>query len=373
MLGLMNLRAIASAFPLLVAAALPAQTTLAELQKQFAGEAMTLAARSPSREQRDQLLARHQEQLAKFVAEQAKGDDRWNGRLMLAELALQSGNRKAAGTELAAIAPAEAPAMVLVSAAAMAQHLGQKDLRTRLLDAAIGKPAPLDDRLAIARLLLTILVEVERGEKLFSDALAAAKDDEERALVRFHRADAMRDREDLPDNAGFDELGKLAKDLPETQWGSIARDRLAATELRIGAPALPLTAQLLGGGAFTLAAQRDKGVVLVFWSAGDRDLPTLLTLLKEQVRQHADKLVVLGICLDRDAATIGPNVKALGFDFPTVGDGAGIRTDVAMRWFVEGPLVHVVDGAGKIAGLGLHAGTADARNELLAAIAAAVK
>ncbi|MBL8755756.1 MAG: redoxin domain-containing protein [Planctomycetes bacterium] len=370
----MNLRAIAAAFPLFVAtAALTAQNSLADLQQQFAGEAMALAGRNPTREQREQLLARHTERLAQFVAGTAQGDDRWNGRMMLAELRLQAGDRKGAGEVLAAIDPDQAPALVLVTAATLAQHLGNKELRTRQIEAGVGKPAPLADRLAIARLLTTVLVEVKRGEKVFTEALAAATDDEQRALVRFHRADSMRDREDLPGNESFDELGKLAQDLPGTYWGSVAKDRLAATDLKVGAKALPLVAKLPGGGEFSLAQQQGKGVVLVFWSSGDRDLPTLLTLLKEQVRQHAGKLAVLGICLDRDAAATAAAVQRLGFEFPTVGDGRGIETDVAMRWFVEGPLVHVVDAAGNMAALRLHAGTNDARNELLAAIAAAVK
>ena len=73
---------------------------------------------------------------------------------------------------------------------------------------------------------------------------------------------------------------------------------------------------------------------------------------------------MLRICLDRDPARIEADVKQLGITFPVVGDGKGIEQDIALRWFVEGPVVHVIDAKGKVAGLGLHAGTADGRAQL---------
>mgnify|MGYP000262308191 CR=1 FL=1 len=45
--------------------------------------------------------------------------------------------------------------------------------------------------------------------------------------------------------------------------------------------------------------------------------------------------------------------------------------DVALRWFVEGPTMHIIDGKGKVRALGLHVGTADARAQLANVIAAA--
>ena len=355
------------------AAALPAQQSLAELQKQLAADAQRLDAERPTREQRDQLLGRYVEKLRTFLDKDARGDDRWNGRLMLADMLLQRGERDAAGTALKGIVAAEAPALLLVTAATMAQHLGQKAEREALLAAALEKPAPVADRLAMARLLMTVLHEVERGEQVFTAELAAAGDDEQRAFVRWHRADALRDREDLPDNTGFDELEKLAKDLPGTYWGSVAKDRLRATQLKVGDAAIATTAKTRAGGTFSLAEQQGKVVMLVFWSLADRDTPTLVALLGELERRHGDKLAILGVCLDRDDAAIGAAVTQLGIKFPVVGDGKGIQTDVALRWFIEGPVVHVVDKQGKIAALGLHAGTADARNELEDAVAGAVK
>jgi peroxiredoxin len=349
-----------------------AQGTLAELQRQFANEAEALSRSSPTLEQRDQLLKQHLATLQQFVADRAKGDDRWNGRLMVADLLLQQGHRDQAAKVLADIDTDAAPPVLLLSAAAMAQRLNKKELRTRQIEAALKRDVPLRDKLAIARLLMIVLHEPKRGEDLFQELLAAAKDDEDKALIRFHRADTMRDREDLPDNTGFEELDKLAKDLPATYWGSVAKDRLRATELRVGDDAIPFRAKTNAGADFVLADQLGKAVVLVFWSAPDRDNPQLVATLTELLGKHAEHLVVLGINLDRDRAMIDRAVKDLGITFPVVGQGLGIETDAALRWMVEGPVVHVIDRRGKIQALGLHAGTADARRELQEAVGTAI-
>jgi peroxiredoxin len=353
---------------LLAALCLPAlgvaQRTLAEVQQQFVLESQRLGP-DASRAQRTELLQKHIGQLGTFVETEAKGDDRWNGRLMLADLNLASGDKKAGAKALQSIDPKEAPALLLVTAASMAQHLGLTDQRDSWIRAALGKEAPLADRLAMGRMLMTVLHEIERGEGLFAAALAAAGTDEDKALVRWHRADAMRDREDLPDNAGFEELEKLANDLPKTYWGSVAKDRLRRTRLQVGDDAIAFRATTRSHGDVSSEALLGKAVVLVFWVSGDQDTPRLLEVLRQLQTRCGDKLAIVGVNLDRDEATIAAAIKDLGIDFPVVGDGKGILHDVALRWFAEGPVVHVIDGKGKVAGLGLHAGTADGRAELL--------
>jgi peroxiredoxin len=344
-------------------APLAAQQSLALLQQRFAQQARALGD-APARDAIDALRTQQIATLRTFVEQTASGDDRWNGRLMLADFQLAGGDRQAASAALRTIEADAAPALVLVTGATMAQHLGLDDLRGQWIDAAIGKPAPLADRLAMARLLTTVLHEVPRGEALYSAAVAAAGDVDERALVRWHRADAMRDREDLPDNAGFEELQKLATELPKTHWGDVARDRLRATQLRPGDDTIHFRATTRDGSEVATKDLLGTAVVLVFWSGADRDLPRLLETLRPLQQRAGDKLVLLGICLDRDPERIEADVKRLGITFPVIGDGRGIEQDVALRWFVEGPVVEVVDPAGKVAGLGLHAGTADGRAQL---------
>lgn len=373
MLGRM-IRAAALSLLSLLAAALPAQSTLAELQQRFVKESQALdASGAGAGERRDALLARHTDELRTFVTTVAAGDDRWNGRLMLADLLLARRNREAAIAALRGIDGKQAPALLLATAATMAQHLGLKTLRDEWVAAARGKDAPLNDRLAMARMLMTVLQEIPAGEEIFAQALAAASDDEQRAFVRWHQADALRDREDLPENAAFEELEKLAKDLPATYWGGVAKDRLRASQLQPGDAAIDVRGATLAGGRFALAETQGKAVVLAFWSLGDRDLPALVAELKALRAAHGDALAVVAIALDRDVAATKAAIASLGFDAMHLADGKGVQTDAALRWFVEGPTVHVVDAAGKVGALGQHAGTDDARAELRDAVAAAVK
>tara|TARA_R110002072_G_scaffold46591_1_gene128786 strand:+ start:28585 stop:29700 length:1116 start_codon:yes stop_codon:yes gene_type:complete len=355
-----------------VLASLTAQQSLKELEMRFRGEMQQLDANSPTRQQQDELFNRHVAQLRTFLQSTAKGDDRWNGRLWLAELELVRGKRQEATEVLKEIDADQAPGMVLVSGASMAQHLNLVQLRDEWVQKSVTKDAPLLDRMAMARLLMTVLREIELGEGLFTKALANAKDDEEKAFVMWHRADALRDREDLPENTGFDELEKLAKALPETYWGSVAKDRLRATRLRVGDDPIAITGKTLGGETFSTKAQLGRAVVLAFYTAADYDTPRLLALLADLQDKNKD-LAVLGICLDRDVNEIKKSVKSLGIRFPVIGDGKGPGTDAALRWFVEGPVVHVLDKAGKVAGLGLQAGTNDGRAEMIDVIKRAMR
>lgn len=351
-----------------------AQATLAELERRFRREVQQLSKKSPSQDEQDRQLDRHVSELRVFVAERAQGDDRWNGRLMLADLELIRGDRKAAVEALQGIDEAAAPAMVLVTAAAMAQHVGLKKIRDTFVATAVAKDAPVEDRMAMARLLMTVLREVEKGEAIIAQALAEATDDEQRAFVRWHQADVLRDREDLPENTGFDALEALAKELPGTYWGAVAKDRLRATRLRAGDDAIEFTTKTLAGTPWSLKAHRGEVIVLAFWSYADYDTPQLVATLKEMREKHA-KLTVLAVCLDRDPAEaeVARALAQLSGDFDVVADGKGPQGDVALRWFVEGPVVHVIDRGGRVAGLGLHAGTSDGRAELADAVARALK
>jgi hypothetical protein len=368
-----RLRIVALAALAALAGALPAQDeSFAALQQRFRTEAQQLGSSSPTREQQDALLAKHLGELNAFVAK-ARGDDHWNGRLMLADLLLVAGKREEARQALAGIDPAQAPALLLVNAAAMAPHVGLADRREAWLQAAIERPASSEERLAMARLLCLTLHDVTRGEQVFATELGKAKDDEARALVRFHRADTMRDREDLPDNAGWEELEKLAKDLPDTYWGGVAKDRFRAVQLRPGDPAIEFAATSLGGREFSLRAAAGKVLVLAFWVVDDRDNPALWSELRALQKKHGEQVEILAICLDRGSALVRGAVEAQRIDVPVAADGKGILSDAAVRWFVEGPGIYVVDKASKVAGLRLFLGTADGRREFADAVAAALR
>ncbi len=365
-------RLLAAALTTAFITPLAAQDTFVELQQRFRLEAQQLGRTQPSRAERDALLGRHTAELQRFVDERAKGDDRWNARLMLADLRLAGGDREGAKRALTGIEAKEAPPLLLVSAAAMAPHAGAPDLRETWITAALARPAPLPDQLAIARLLMLTLHEIERGEAVFAKALAAAEDDETRALVRFHRADALRDREDLPDNAGFEELEKLVKELPATYWAQVGKDRLRAVQLKVGDAAIPFAARTVDGKPVTLATYAGKVLVLAFWVVDDRDNQTLWPMLQDLQKQHGERLAVLAVNLDRDAAAAQRAIADQRIAVPVVADGKGPLGDLALRWFAEGPALFVVDGQGKIAGQRLFVGTADGRAEFLDTVMRAV-
>src|SRR5690606_1541819 len=157
-----------------------------------------------------------------------------NGRLLLADILLNTGQEDRAREVLGAIDAKTAPPLELAAAAEMAGMLGMQTERDAWIDAAVAKPAAFEDRMALAMFLMTRLVEVEKGEAIFDAARDAAKDDEERAQVLWYRAAAIREREDLPEGAYEQALEELAKQYPETYWGGVARDRRAAFDLEPG-------------------------------------------------------------------------------------------------------------------------------------------
>lgn len=358
---------------LALAQQVPSQRTLAAVQRAFGEQLRALHQGEYDGKKERDLLQRQVAELVAFVQHEAAGDDRWNARLMLADLRLGLGDRDGAGKALAELDPAAAPALVQMSAAAMAQHAGMTELRGKLVAAALARPADLPDQLAMARLLMTVLREVERGEAIFTAALQAAADDDARAAVRWHRADALRDREDLPDNASYEALAELAKDLPGTYYGSVARDRLAASQLTIGKDAIPFTAKTTTGTDVTLAGYQGRVLVLLFWSIADPDNEVTLRTLAALRKDHGDALAILGIALDGDCQAVATAATALGIDFPLVCDGRGVHADLALRWHVEMPALFVIGKNGKMAGLGLNAGTADGRRDVNDTITRAVQ
>lgn len=362
---------------LLPAQQVPAQRSLTDVQKAFYAQWTQLhEGGRPGRDKEHELLGRQAEELVQFLLHEAKGDDRWNGRLMLADLRMGLGDRDAAVKALGDIDAAVAPGLVLLTAADMAAHLEAKELRDSLVGKALQKPAPLADQLAMARLLLTTLHEIESGEKLFQSALAAAVDDEERAMVRWHQADATRDREDLAEasKAYYDLLERLAAELPQTYWGSVARDRCKASMFKVGSEAIDFTAKTTAGDDLSLQALRGKVVLLVFWASDDDGAAQLVYNLQQLQQQNRDQLAIVGIARDTDLAALATRCKQLGADWPEICDGLGYMADLFLRYQVETvPTILVLDKQGRIAAMNLHTGTKDAVQELTETVARARK
>lgn len=369
----MNPRVFAASALLCIGSLLPAQESFARLQQRFGMQWDQLQrAEQPTREQRSALMEQQERELTAFL-EQATGDDRWNGRLMLADIRIGRGNRKGAVEALSAIDRSEASAMLLLTAAEMAQRLQDKALRAGLVEAAMQRPAPLEERMAMARVLMTLLREVALGEKVIAEALAAATNDETRAEVRWHQCDAIREREDVEENSYYVALEKLAKDLPGTYWGGVARDRLKASQFAPGSEAIAFTATATDGSKLGLAAMAGKPVALCFLAVMDPSTTELLQLI-EAARKETPDLQVVGISIDADAALVAARSRELGLRFPLVCDGRGWMADLALRYHVEtAPTILVLDRKGRVSALNLHGGGKDGETELREAVRRAAK
>ena len=350
------------------------QASLAELEQRFSRDHDQLYANDqrPTSEQRRKLTARHTKELETFLEQDAKGEDRWNGRLLLADLYLMQRQPDQAKAALQGIDTAAADPVLLLFAADMATQMRQQPLRDKFIAAAIEHAAqpstPLAERMEAGKILMTLLVEIDSGEKIFADALAQATDDEARAHVRWYHCEAIREREDLPENSYYMALEKLARDLPKTYYGSIAKDRGTASQFAIGTDAIPFTAKTTTGRELTLQSLRGKPVVLAFWSAADEGAQALVNKLEELKKQQPD-LFVLGISMDDDPAAFQKACKALGASFPQICDGGGFAAELALRYHVEtAPTLIVLDRLGRIAGLNLHIDTRDVRDQLEAAL-----
>lgn len=348
-----------------------AQRTLEELKRTFGAQRDELYAdkKLPTQAQEEALRQQQQKALEQFLTQEAKGNDRWLGALYLAEMRMRQRDRDGAKQALLSIDAEAAPAMVLLNTADQFARLGDKARRDALVQKALAKPCSLEERLDLAEVLMTLLREVAAGEKIFADALAAATDDEARAAVRWRYAETLRGREDLPENAYFDALEKLAKELPSTYWGSVARDRNLASQFKLGSDSIAFRATTTENTKVESTALRGRAVLLVFWHSGEDHAKGLVAAVQTLRKQHGDDLFVLGIALDEDPQAFRKAATQLGATFLQVCDGKGAATDLAVRYGVEiTPTMLAIDRKGRIAGLNLHVDTQDARDEVAAAL-----
>jgi len=340
--------------------------TLADLRQELAARMRAARDAEKPRAAVQAALEAQARELEQFVAREATGDDVHNGRLMLADTWLALRQPDKAKEALAAIDVDKTPALALLAAAELAGAIGMDEHRARLIDAALAKKTPFQERMAIGMHLMTALQEVERGEKVFADAFAAATDDEQRAEVRWYQVAALREREDRDDEAYYKALEKLAREFPDTTWGGIARDRIKAAEHAIGKPPVPLTLTTTDGKTIALADLKGKVVILDFWASWSDHAEEVETFLRDLHETWAEKgLQIVGISLDDTRGDFEGFVSRLKLPWPQVFDGRGWLTHAALRYNVEAiPNVMVLDRAGNIVGHNLLPTNPDERKRI---------
>lgn len=312
--------------------------------------------KATSREQFQAAARGHAADLEQYLAKEAKGDERFDGRFLLVNTYLLLRERDRAKAALAALDATDAPALSLLRAAEWAGRLRMQTERGRWIDAALERPRGFLERMEVATFLMTRLVEVERGQQVFDAAYKAAKDDDGRATVLWHRSLAMREREDLPEGTYEQELKALAERFPATRWGGIARDRLRTFEFRTGVAPIDFDLRSLEGGRHTLGTYKGKVLLLHFWSSDDPTAPRVVRALKGAAKDFGPKgLRLLGISLDRDRDALKQSLEKLGVTWPQVFGGAGFESDIALRYAVERvPYLLLVGRDSKIAAMNLH-------------------
>ena len=362
------LTAILLALPLASQAQVPPLRTLADLQQAFEVQHRAAAMEivdNPMQHFRT-MMARQTAELEQFLAHEARGDDRFNGRLMLVDMHLSLAAVDEAKAVLLGMDAERSPALILLVAAGFADRLGLKAKRGEWIDAALAKDSAFEERMEAARMLMTLLVEVDRGQAIFDEAMAGASNDGDRAKILWYQSIATREREDLEEDAYHQALEELADKYPETYYGSVAGDRVRAAELRVGEAPMPFRTTDIQGRTVSLGDYEGKVLLLQFWASWEPSRALLSPALVELYAGHRDRgFEILGICLDRDRRDMDRALAEDGSSWPQVFDGKMWQSDLALRYVVEVlPYVLVIGRNGKIAGMNLYPNTPESIAEL---------
>ena len=134
------------------------------------------------------MVSKHVTDLEKYLAEEAKGNERFEARFHLVNCHMMLRQFGMAKDVLKTLDSKTAPAMQLLNGALWAERLQMKETRGKWIEAAVAKPRRFAERMEVATFLMTRLVEVKRAEQMFAKALKAATDDKTRSKVLWHRA-----------------------------------------------------------------------------------------------------------------------------------------------------------------------------------------
>jgi peroxiredoxin len=128
-------------------------------------------------------------------------------------------------------------------------------------------------------------------------------------------------------------------------------ERAGIVELREGHRTPELRLPTLAGGVVSLAAHRDKLVLVNFWATWCQPCTAEMPTLEALWREEGDRLVVLGVSVDRGSPRLllDPYVARLGLTFPILLDG---DQEAARAWRVTSlPATFLVRPGGEAVGL----------------------
>jgi peroxiredoxin len=372
------MRLVSIALTLLLTAFLDAQDaapqrTLDSLVRENRA-AIAKAAQSDDPDAYDEAVAHFCRALGEYLEHEARGEEKHETRFQLVFALMSGGKRDAAQKVLAKFDAGKASCVSCGEAAYLASTLSMGKEYEKWIVIALAKPASAVHRMELGVLLMSKLRKPKLGEKLFADALRAARGDEAKARVLWHRARATREREDVSDVAYDAALGEIAKRYPKTRFGAIAHDRLLAMDFKIGGDPLPLTVETTDDKQFSLQAKRGRVALVCFWLPGDPRSAHALPALQKLHDEHATAgLSVLAISLGKkDQAVSEARAHRVTFD-QAIARG-GMDSDLALRYRVEdSPYCFLVGRKGKIRGMNFVLHDAHGRKQLADAVRLALK
>jgi thiol-disulfide isomerase/thioredoxin len=362
------LLATLSLLALPLAAQVPPPQSLEDLQRAFEAQhrSAAMATVDNPMEQFRTMMARQIGELEQFLAHEARGDDRFNGRLMLVDMHMSLAAVPEAKAALLGMDAQASPALILLVAADVANRLGLTAKRQEWIEAALAKDSGFEERMEAARMLMTLLVEVDRGQAIFDTAMAGATNDEDRAKILWYQSIAIREREDLEEDSYHLALEELADKYPETYYGGIARDRVMAADLRVGEAPIPFSTTDIQGRPVTLGDYQGKVLLLQFWASWEPSREILSPALVALYAANQDRgFEILGISLDRDRGDMERALAEDGSSWPQVFDGKMWQSEMALRYAVEVlPYALLIGRNGKIAGMNLYPNNPESIAEL---------
>ncbi len=316
-----------------------------------------------------QAMASHARKLQSHLQSGIQGEQLAHTRILLVQTTLHQGKREAAQKILTALAPSDTNALWLLRSAVLAEQMQLPAQRKQWVEAALRKKTGLSQRMQLAQMLMTELVEVEKGEAIFQQALKQAKDGGQRAEILWHRCTAIREREDLHETAYEESLNELAKQYPDTLYGGIAGDRYQALHFKVGSPAIDVALEFLDGKKQKLKDFSGQVLLLHFWSA-DRDSKEQLKELQALYAKHQERgLQILSVSLDDKRETLAMLLQDKPLPWPQAFGGAGWDSHLALRYKVEHtPYLLLLGRDFKVAALRLSIRDEHSRKELMGAI-----
>ncbi len=144
---------------------------------------------------------------------------------------------------------------------------------------------------------------------------------------------------------------------------ALEAEREERTERYLGKPAPAAASLRLGGGAWSLADERGRAVLLFFWAADCPHCRRLVPKVRELCGPYADRtdFNCIAVSLDREEKTLREYLAEQGMDWSVVFEpGAQWGNPVSEAFGIERiPSLWIIDAQGMVRGMDMEASQAE--------------